>query len=359
MTAAKLRSEARRVEATAERRRLRIRRALVGLGVVLGAGAVAAGIAFLPSLDDPRVGTPTIEAEMAEPVAPPPPRPPIQPAADRAPSDPGRAADDPDLSALLADAENFAAGREGEIAFALVDGDSGVRGRGETTQFQSASVVKSMLLAAELRRLDDEGLPLDSATESLLTSMITISDNDAATAIYSRVGDDGLNAVAQRTGMKDFEVAISWGYAQITAADMARLFAQLDRIIPEPLRGVRQGPARLGHRPSRAGGSRPLPKDWSVRFKGGWIVTDSPGSSSARRPSCDAAGGAGDRDPHRRPALDGLRDRDGRGDHRPAARATEQPAGLRRSRRSAPRSTGIRTGASPPGSGAIFDSYAP
>ena len=122
-----------------------------------------------------------------------------------------------------------------------------MRGRGETTQFQSASVVKSMLLAAELRRLDDEGLPLDSATESLLTSMITISDNDAATAIYGRVGDEGLNAVAQRTGMKDFEVAISWGYAKITAGDMARLFAQLDRIASRPLREVRQGPARLGH----------------------------------------------------------------------------------------------------------------
>ena len=175
---------------------------------------------------------------------------------------------------MLADAEKFAAGREGEIAFALIDGGSGVRGRSETTQFASASVVKSMLLAAELRRLDAEGLPLDSETESLLTSMITISDNDAATAIYSRVGDEGLNAVAQRTGMKDFEVAISWGYAKITAGDMARLFAQLDRTLPD--RFEKFGKGLLGSvTPEQSWGIPAVAEDWSVRFKGGWVLTDS------------------------------------------------------------------------------------
>ena len=263
------------MEAVAERRRLRKRRALVGLGVVLAVGAVAAGIAFLPSLDDPRVDTPTIEAGVAEPAAPLPPQPPPQPAADRASSDPGRGADDPDLSALLADAEKFAAGREGEIAFALVDGDSGVRGRGETTQFQSASVVKSMLLAAELRRLDDEGLPLDSATESLLTSMITISDNDAATAIYGRVGDEGLNAVAQRTRDEGLRGRRSAGGTRRSPRATWRGCSPISTACL-PDRFEKFGKGLLGSvTPEQSWGIPAVAKDWSVRFKGGWIVTDS------------------------------------------------------------------------------------
>ena len=48
--------------------------------------------------------------------------------------------------------------------------------------------------------------------------MITISDNDAADAIYDRVGDAGLIAVAERAGMTRFTVAGYWGNAQIAAA---------------------------------------------------------------------------------------------------------------------------------------------
>ena len=78
----------------------------------------------------------------------------------------------------------------------MVDGEAGVRGYDPDNAFSSASVSKALLLAAELRRLRDDGAPLDDATRSLLESMITYSDNDAASAVYARVGDAGMTEVA-------------------------------------------------------------------------------------------------------------------------------------------------------------------
>lgn len=171
-------------------------------------------------------------------------------------------------------ARRWAEGRPGSIAFAVVGRDGTVRGHQEHARFPSASVVKAMLLAAELRRLAAAGDPLDPATRSLLEAMITYSDNDAATAIYARVGDGGLNEVARRVGMEDFEVAVSWGYAEVSAADMALLFAALDELLPG--RHARFGKGLLGSIvPDQSWGIAAAAADrWSVRFKGGWRTTE-------------------------------------------------------------------------------------
>ena len=87
-------------------------------------------------------------------------------------------------------AQEFAAGR-GDVAFAVIDSSIGMRGYEPDLQFSSASVSKALLLAAELRRLDREGLPLDDETKSVLDPMITYSDNGAADTIYAQVGDGG------------------------------------------------------------------------------------------------------------------------------------------------------------------------
>ena len=186
------------------------------------------------------------------------------------------------LSALLApegtraqvrDAERFAQRREGTISFAVVDAAGKLRGLGEHALFPSASVVKSMLLAAELRRLDEAGLPLDAATEATLEAMITYSDNDAATAIYERVGDEGLMEIADIVGMDDFQVSVSWGYAEISAADMALMFSRLERALPR--RYEQFGKGLLGSIiPEQSWGIPAVAKGWHVRFKGGWRSTE-------------------------------------------------------------------------------------
>jgi hypothetical protein len=173
------------------------------------------------------------------------------------------------------EAWRYARDRGGRVSIAVVDTRGRLRGEAENRQYAAASVVKSMLLAAELQRLEREGVPLDAETESLLRAMVTYSDNDAADAIYSRVGDAGLLAVARGAGMTGFEIAGHWGNAQITAADMARYFSDLDPAFAGPHREFGLGllgsivPEQSWGIPAAAG------ERWAVRFKGGWITHDS------------------------------------------------------------------------------------
>lgn len=170
----------------------------------------------------------------------------------------------------------------GTVAFAVVDSERGVRGYDEDNAFSSASSSKSILLAAELRRLRDDGAPLDDSTRSLLEPMITYSDNDAASAVYARVGDAGMTEVAQRAGMRSFSVDPGyWGGAQVTAADLGRFYFGLDRNLVGPheayakrlLAGITSSqrwgiPEGAGHR-------------WDVYFKGGWRPAGTEGTTGA------------------------------------------------------------------------------
>ena len=151
-------------------------------------------------------------------------------------------------------AQSYAAAR-GDVSFAVMDRSLGLRGYDDDRQFSSASVSKALLLAAELRRLESEGLPLDDETKALLEPMITYSDNRAADAIYARVGDEGLEEVAERAGMNDFDPTPGfWGGDRITAADMARFFYGLDRQPAGPAPRLRPSGCWRGSRRSSAGG---------------------------------------------------------------------------------------------------------
>ena len=177
-------------------------------------------------------------------------------------------------AAAMQRAWKFARRRGGQVSFAVVDTAGRMKTRQGGRLYPSASVVKAMLLVAELRRLHELGLPLDPATEDLLEAMITYSDNDAADAIYARVGDPGLVAVAQSTGMRRFTVAGYWGNAQVTAADLARFFSRVRKLLPRPYR--RTGLRLLGSviPEQRWGVPRAAHGRWTVHFKGGWRATE-------------------------------------------------------------------------------------
>jgi hypothetical protein len=173
--------------------------------------------------------------------------------------------------ARIARAGGWAADRDGRVAFAIAGPDGKVHGRNEHELFQAASVIKALILAAELQRLAGEGGPLDPAVAAELERMITVSDNRAATAVFARVGPEGLDAVAHRAGMADFRSSTTWGASEISAADMAAMFARLGRVLPE--RHERFGLGLLGSivTDQRWGIARVASeRGWSVRFKGGW-----------------------------------------------------------------------------------------
>jgi beta-lactamase class A len=169
----------------------------------------------------------------------------------------------------------FARRRGGQVSIAVVDTEGRMRTREGGRLYTSASVVKAMLLVAELRRLRQQGLPLDPPTEDLLEAMITYSDNDAADAVYARVGDPGLSAVAGAARMRRFTVAGYWGNAQVTAADLAHFFSRVRKLLPRPHRraGLRLLASVIPGQ--RWGLPRAARGGWTVYFKGGWRSTDS------------------------------------------------------------------------------------
>ena len=167
-------------------------------------------------------------------------------------------------------AERWLAKRSGVTGFAVVDSDGRLRGCGQDQQFVSASVVKAMLLVQYLRT----HRTIDSSARRLLTWMIEVSDNDAAQTIYHTMGDAGLLALARVAGMRHLTTC-GWLFeARITAADQARFFAQLPRLVPRAHRAFAL--RLLSHVLSTQSWGVPAAareQGWSVWFKGGWCAT--------------------------------------------------------------------------------------
>lgn len=176
----------------------------------------------------------------------------------------------------LSEARHIAESRSGLVSFAAIGPEGRAVGFEADRRFFSASTSKAMLLVAELRRLRREGLPLDEATRSTLNRMITLSDNDAADAVFSRVGDSGLNEVAKVTGMTQFAGDIGhWSNVQITASDMALFMSKLDDLLDLP--GGDAGSQMLASVTpgQRWGVPQAAPRGAKVRLKGGWRPSDS------------------------------------------------------------------------------------
>jgi hypothetical protein len=178
-------------------------------------------------------------------------------------------------SAQMQRAWRYARKRGGTVSFAVVDTEGALIARDAGRLYPSASVVKAMLLVAELRRLDEQGLELDAGTAELLHAMVTWSDNDAADAVYARVGDPGLTAVAEAAGLRHFQVAGHWGNAQVAAGDMARLFSRMRELLPRAHRATGLELLASVVPSQRWGLPRAASGAWRVYFKGGWRATGS------------------------------------------------------------------------------------
>lgn len=166
----------------------------------------------------------------------------------------------------------YLAGRGASIGWALIDSHGRTHGLHPRRRYISASVVKAMLLVAYLRGLGNR-LP-DSSERALLGPMITVSDNDRASAVHGRVGDAGLTAVAARAGMKTFSPAGYWSGASFSALDQARFFRVFDRLVPSRSRGYARGLLSSIVAYQRWGFSRySLAKGFDTFFKGGWLGT--------------------------------------------------------------------------------------
>ena len=173
-------------------------------------------------------------------------------------------------AASVARATAFARGRAGRVGFAVLDTFGRIRGWHATEHFPSMSVVKAMLLVADLRRLATDGRGLDAGTRALLYPMIHVSDNGAADAVFATVGQSGLARLGRAAGMTSLLTSADWKYTQITAADQVRFFAGQDALVPARFRGYARG-LLAGIDPSQRWGIPPaVPGGFQVFFKGGW-----------------------------------------------------------------------------------------
>jgi hypothetical protein len=176
---------------------------------------------------------------------------------------------------LVASAAGYLSGRAGVTAFAVVDSEGRMSGVNEHRTFVSASVVKAMLLVAYLRRLDAMGQHyVDGYSNSFLYPMINVSDNSAATQTWSIVGDSGLYSVAGAAGMTDFSIVGIWANAQISAADQAKFFFEMDSLIPREFVGyARYLLSTIAGYESWGIPAVARPQGYDVFFKGGWRGT--------------------------------------------------------------------------------------
>jgi Beta-lactamase enzyme family len=192
-----------------------------------------------------------------------------------APSDAWRAAPaDHPWAERVAAAKRFAAHRQGDVAFAVVDERGRLRGVQVGRQFDSASVVKVMLMLAYLRHGDVRDRPLTDADRHLLAPMIKRSANGPASAIYEQVGAGALEELARDAGMKRFSTNPVWGLTQITARDQAQFMYRIDRFIPERHREYAMSLLASIVSRQRWGIPPAAPGDWKVHFKGGWVPDD-------------------------------------------------------------------------------------
>ena len=251
---------------------------------------------------------------------------------------PAAAAPPPDWRPGFAAARAYAAGRAGQVSFALRTEDRHWSFRG-TTAYRSASVVKAMLLVAYLRQADVRDRALRPGERALLDPMIRRSDNGAATTIDGRVGMPALAALARRAGMRAFLPHPVWGGSQITADDQARFFLRIDRLLPARHRRYGMRLLRTVIPAQRWGLAQAVPDGWRIAFKGGWgpgrdAGRPAPGRALHDRGAAGVARGADGRQPVGR-----VRPRDAARD-RGAAAARPRRRGGRRGGAAEPRPGG-------------------
>ncbi|WP_274912096.1 serine hydrolase [Streptomyces sp. WZ-12] len=152
-------------------------------------------------------------------------------------------------------------------------------------QYDSASVVKVIVLGALLRQAQDEHRDLTEVERTLATKMITRSDNDSTTTLWKQLGLARIQEFVRLAGMQHTvpDPDGYWGLTQINAADQLTLMALLtatnsvlnddsrayaldlmSQVIPDQRWGVPAG--------APSGAQVHVKNGWLQRTGGGWRV---------------------------------------------------------------------------------------
>jgi hypothetical protein len=142
--------------------------------------------------------------------------------------------------------------------------------------FDSASVVKVTILSALLRKLQQEHRGLTAQQKNLATEMITLSDNDAATALWNQTGRPSLQKFLTLAGMTQTHLGPGgyWGLTQITAHDeltLLKLLTSTNSVLTSTSRDYVLGLMARVVSYERWGVPAGAPTDLTVHVKNGWL----------------------------------------------------------------------------------------
>jgi beta-lactamase class A len=173
--------------------------------------------------------------------------------------------------------------RAGRTSLAVVDSAGRLNGTRLREHFQSASVVKVMFLTAFLQHLNADHRGISAIDRALLYPMIHISDNEAASAVLARVGAGAVARVAREAGMQDYAPGVGWwAFTQTSAADQARFFIALQRLIPRQFWPYARG-LLAGIEPLQSWGIPQVARPrWQVFFKTGALPSEGLFNETAR-----------------------------------------------------------------------------
>jgi hypothetical protein len=178
-------------------------------------------------------------------------------------------------AASIAAARRLLSTRAGRTAFAAVDSAGRLTGVRVHEHFQTASVVKVMMLIAYLQVLERGHRDVRRPDSSLLYPMIHNSDNDAASAVLAIVGRGALARVAREAGMTDYAPSAGWwAFTQTSAADQARLMFALARVTPHRFYPYARS-LLAAAAPEHSWGIPPVARPlWHVYFKTGSLPSE-------------------------------------------------------------------------------------
>jgi Beta-lactamase enzyme family len=173
-------------------------------------------------------------------------------------------------------------GRGDTYAVRMRDPDLGIEcGLNSYEHFKSASVVKATILAALLRKAHAAHRGLTAHEKSLAWSMITVSDNNAATALWNDVGRTALQKFLDLAKMTRTVLGPGgyWGLTLLTAYDETKLLWLLLKPNSVLTTGARDYELSLMANVTssqRWGTPAGTPTGYKVHVKNGWAPLDAP-----------------------------------------------------------------------------------
>jgi hypothetical protein len=166
-------------------------------------------------------------------------------------------------------------GRAGDAGLNLTDSKTGVTCWYHAKRhFYAASVMKVTILAALLRKAQEQHRKLTEAELSNAWLMITQSDNDAANYLWFDVGLTFMQHFLNLAKMSDTKLDYHWGLSLLTAQDEMRLLTLItgpNNVLTKPSRIYAR--YLMGHViPSqRWGVPAGAPRSVDVHVKNGWL----------------------------------------------------------------------------------------